>query len=388
MKHGREVFLVEAVRTPLGKGRPGRGALSSVHPVTLLAKVFGEVVSRAGVDSAAVDNAIAGCVYQIAEQSGGVTRWAWLQEGLSYATGATTVDVRCGSSQQAVHFAASQIACGTDEVVVVGGVESMSRVGFPAQAGAIEQWGDPITEALLDRYDLRAQGLCAELIADRWEIDRAAMDEVSLHSHQRAAAATAAGEFAREVVAVETEAGPVDRDEGIRPGTTLESLGALKPVFREDGRVTAGNSSQITDGAAALMLASADAVERLGLRPRARIVDQVVLGVDPETMLTGPIPATVRLLERNGLSIDDLDVVEINEAFAPVVLAWQRELGADLTRVNRRGGAIALGHPLGMTGGRLIGAVLHQLEDYDGGLGLATMCCGGGIGTATLIQRV
>jgi acetyl-CoA acyltransferase len=388
MKHGREVFLVEAVRTPLGKGRPGKGALSSVHPVTLLGKVFTDVLRRAGVGSEHVDNAIAGCVYQIAEQSGGVTRWAWLQEGLDHTTGAVTVDVRCGSSQQAVHYAASQIAVGADEVIVVGGVESMSRVGFPAQAGAIEQWGDPMTQQLLDLYDLQPQGLCAELIADRWGIGRTEMDGLSLRSHQRAAAATDAGDFAREILPIETEAGTVDRDEGIRAEATLESLGALKPVFREDGRVTAGNSSQITDGAVALMLASAEAVERLGLRPRARIVDQVVLGVDPETMLTGPIPATQRLLERNGMAIGDIDVVEINEAFAPVVLAWQRELGADLERVNRRGGAIALGHPLGMTGGRLIAAVIHQLEDYDGEFGLATMCCGGGIGTGTLLQRV
>ena len=384
----RSALIVEAVRTPVGRGHPEKGMYKDVHPANLLGRVFTEVLDRADLDSAQVDNVIAGCVYQIAQQSSGITRNAWLQEGLAETTGATTVDVRCGSSQQTVHFAASRVADGTDEVVVAGGVEHMGRVGFPVQAGALEQWGQALTPELLERYELVPQGEGAEMIADRWEITRAEMDEFAARSHRRAAAATEDGSFAREIVAVESPEGPQTADQGIRPTTTVETLAELKPVFREDGRVTAGNASQISDGAAALLLASPAAVERHGLKARAEVVDQVVLGVDPVTMLTGPIPATARILERNDLKIGDLDAIEINEAFASVVLAWQREHGADMDRVNLRGGSIAIGHPLGSTGARLITTLLHELEDTDGELGLVTMCCGGGIGTATLIRRV
>jgi acetyl-CoA acyltransferase len=385
---GREALIVEAVRTPVGRGHPEKGMLRDVHPADLLGRCFVDVLDRAGVDSAHVDNVIGGCVFQIAEQARGITRTAWLQKGLAETAGATTVDVRCGSGQQAVHFAALRIAAGADDVVVAGGVEHMGRVGFAVNDGAAEQWGEAFTAELLDRYDLVPQGTGAEMIADRWEITRSEMDELALRSHQRAQAATDAGSFAREILPIEVDGVTHATDQGIRPDTSLDALARLKPAFREDGRVTAGNSSQVSDGAAALLLMSREKAQELGATPRARIVDQVVLGVDPVTMLTGPIPATERILRRNGLSMNDIDVVEINEAFASVVIAWAREHQPDLDRVNPRGGAIALGHPLGSTGARLLTTLLHELEDGDKELGLVTMCCGGGVGTATLVQRV
>jgi acetyl-CoA acyltransferase len=388
MLNGREALIIEAVRTPVGRGHREKGIYRDVHPADLLGRCYEEVLRRAGVDSAEVDNAIAGCVYQIAEQSSGISRNAWLQKGLAETTGATTVDIRCGSGQQALHFAALQVSSGMDELVVAAGVEHMGRVGFPVNEGAQEQWGRGFTQELLDHYDLVPQGVGAEMIADRWGIDRDAMDTFALSSQQRAQAATEAGEFAREILPIEVGGETHTRDQGIRPDASLEALGVLKAVFREDGRVTAGNSSQISDGAAAILVASPEKAEALGLTPRARVVDQVVLGVDPVTMLTGPIPATRKILARNDLSLDDIGVVEINEAFAPVVLAWAKELGADLEKVNPRGGAIALGHPLGSTGARLLTTLLHELEDRDEKLGLVTMCCGGGLGTATLIERV
>jgi acetyl-CoA acyltransferase len=385
----RDVVIVEAVRTPIGRGHPEKGALRTVHPADLLGRVFVELLARAGLASELVDNVVAGCVYQIAEQSSGITRNAWLQKGLAETTGATTVDIRCGSGQQAVHIAASRIAAGVDDIVVAAGVEHMGRVGFPVNEGAQAQWGQALTTELLDRYELVPQGEAAELIADRWGIGRTEMDALSLESHRRAADATRSGAFSREIMAVDAGAGvEMTTDQGIRPETSLSALGALDPVFRPDGRVTAGNSSQISDGAAALILTTPERARELELRPRARVVDQVVLGVDPITMLTGPIPATARILERNGLTLGDVDLVEINEAFAPVVIAWAREHAADLDRVNIRGGAIALGHPLGASGARLLTTLVHALEDEDRELGLVTMCCGGGLGTATLVQRV
>jgi acetyl-CoA acetyltransferase family protein len=384
----RDAVIVEAVRTPVGRGHLEKGVLRDVHPADLLGRCFAEVLDRAGVESSEVDNVIAGCVMQIAEQSGGITRSAWLQKGLAETAGATTVDVRCGSGQQAVHFAALRIAAGVDDVVVAGGVEHMGRVGFRVNEGAQEQWGRPFPDELLARYDLVPQGIGAEMIADRWEITRAEMDELALRSHRLARLATDEGRFEREILPIQVDGDLHVADQGIRRDTTLESLSRLTPVFREDGRVTAGNASQISDGAAALLLMSPESAERLGVRPRARIVDQVVLGVDPVTMLTGPIPATARILERNGVAMSDLDAIEINEAFASVVLAWAREHDPDMDRVNPRGGAIALGHPLGSTGARLLTTLLHELEDGDGELGLVTMCCGGGLGTATLVQRL
>ena len=386
---GREAVIVEAVRTPVGRGHPEKGALRDVHPADLLGRVYVAVLERAGVDPAQVDNVIAGCVYQAGEQAQGISRNAWLQKGLPQETGATTLDVRCGSGQQAIGFGALRIAGGIDDVVIGAGVEHMGRVGFRVNDGAQEQWGRGFTEELLDRWPLVPQGEGAELLADEYGIDRAQMDAFALESHRRAAAAADGGAFDRELLPVELPDGTtVTRDQGIRPDTTLDALGGLKPVFRADGRVTAGNSSQVSDGAAAVLLCSREKAEQLGLRPRARIVDQVTLGVDPVTMLKGPIPATRKILERNGLEIGDLDAIEVNEAFASVVLAWEREHRPDMTRVNPRGGAIALGHPLGSTGARLTTTLLHELEDLDGRYGLVTMCCGGGIGTATLIERL
>jgi len=384
----RDVVIVEAVRTPVGRGHPEKGAYRDVHPADLLGRTYVGLLERAGVDSSAVDNVIAGCVYTIAEQSSGITRTAWLQKGLDERAGATTVDVRCGSGQQAINLAALRIAAGIDEVVVAAGVEHMGRVGFPVALGAQEQWGQAFTPELLERYDLVPQGVGAEMIADQWGVTRQDMDEIALRSHQRAHRATVDGHFDREILPIETPQGTVTADQGIRPDTSMEGLAGLRTVFREDGRVTAGNASQVSDGASALLLMSGEKAKELGLRPRARFVDEVVLGVDPVTMLTGPIPATAKILERNGLTIGDLDLIEVNEAFASVVAAFAKEHGADPARVNVRGGAIALGHPLGSTGARLTTTLLHSLEDMDAELGLVTMCCGGGLGTATLWQRL
>jgi acetyl-CoA acetyltransferase family protein len=386
--NGDDVYIVEAVRTPVGRGHREKGIFRDVHPAELLGRTFVELLGRAGVDSGRVDNAIAGCVYQIGEQATGITRNAWLGRGLDEETGAITVDIRCGSGQEATHFGALRIAAGIDDLVVAGGVESMSRVGFPVNEAAQEQFGRGFDKELLDRYELLPQGLAAELIAERWGVTREASDEFSAQSQQRAAAASEAGAFRREIVDFEVGGEVHSVDQGIRPGTTAEKLAAMKPAFKEDGTLTGGNSSQVSDGAAALLLANVPTADELGLTKRARIIDEVTLGVDPITMLTGPIPATREILTRNDLKIGDLDAIEINEAFAPVVLAWEREHSPDMAKVNPRGGAIALGHPLGSTGARLLTTLLHELEDEDGELGLVTMCCAGGLGTATLIQRV
>ena len=383
----REVVVVDAVRTPVGRGTAA-GAFAALHPTDLLGRALVALVERTGIDASAVDGVVAGCVYQIAQQATGIARNAWLAKGLPVETPATTVDVRCGSGQEAFNIAAAQIAAGVRDIVVAAGVEHMGRVGFPVNEGAQNQWGRGQTPELLDRYALVSQGLSAELIADRWEISRAEMDELSLISHRRAQHATESGAFTREIVPVETPDGLITEDQGIRPDTSAERLASLQPAFRSDGRVTAGNASQISDGAAALLLCTAETASALGLRARARVVDQVLIGVDPVTMLTGPIPATRKILKRNGLAIGDLDIIEINEAFASVVLAWGRELAPDFTRVNPRGGAISLGHPLGASGTRLLATLLHELEDLDGELGLVTMCCAGGLGTATLLQRL
>jgi acetyl-CoA acetyltransferase family protein len=386
---GRDVFITAAARTPVGRGHPEKGIFRDVHPADLLGRTFVELLGRADVDSAEVDNVLAGCVIQIAEQSAGITRSAWLQKGLAPSAGATTVDIRCGSGQQAVHLGALRIAAGVDDLVVAGGVEHMGRVGFPLHFGAQERWGQAFTPELLALHPVTSQGAAAERMADRFGVERPELDAYAVESHRRAAAATDAGAFDREIFAV--AAGGIEhmRDQGIRPDTSVEALAGLGPVFGlTGGKITAGNSSPISDGAAAVLLASADKAHGLGLRPRAQVVDQVVLGTDPVAMLEGPIPATRKLLRRNGLQLDDVDVIEINEAFAAVVLGWARELDADMARVNPRGGAIALGHPLGSTGARLITTLIHELEDGDGELGIVTMCCGGGLGTATLIRRV
>jgi acetyl-CoA acyltransferase len=385
---GREVVIVEAVRTPIGRGHPERGIYRGVHPNTLLGVTFVELLRRAGVEPSVVEDVITGCVQQYGEQSLNIGRNAWLQAGLPVETPATTIDRQCGSAQQAVNFAAALIASGAHDVVIGGGVEHMGRIPLFVGRTWVDEVGTPFPQELLDRYELVDQGLSAELIAERWSITREELDELALRSHQRATRARNEGRFTREIVPFPVDGETHVADQGVRSDTSLEALGALPPVFKVDGRITAGNSSQISDGAAAVLLASRERAAELGLRPRARVVDQLTVGVDPVIMLTGPIPATAKILERNGLTIDDIDLFEINEAFASVVLAWEREHRPDMDRVNVNGGAIALGHPLGSTGARLITTLVNELERSDGTMGLVTMCCGGGLGTATLIERL
>jgi acetyl-CoA acyltransferase len=385
---GREVVIVEAVRTPIGRGHREKGYYKDTHPNELLGATYTAVIERAGIDPSQVEDVITGCVQQYGEQMFNVGRNAWLQAGLPVETPATTVDRQCGSAQQAVNFGAALIAAGVHDVVIGSGVEHMGHIPMGVGFNWIDQVGSPWPPELLERYDLIPQGLSAEMIADQWEIPRSELDELAVRSHQRAARATEEGRFEREIVPMRVNGDTFATDQGIRPDTTLQTLAGLKPAFKEDGKVTAGNSSQISDGAAAVLLMSADKAKALGLTPRARIVDQTTVGVDPVIMLTGPIPATRKLLERNGMAMGDVDLVEVNEAFAPVVAAWRRELEADMDRVNVNGGAMALGHPLGSTGARLITTLLHELERSDQEVGLVTMCCGGGLGTGTLIQRL
>jgi acetyl-CoA acetyltransferase family protein len=384
---GREVVIVEALRTPVGRGHPEKGWYRDLHPSNLLARTYAELISRAGIDPAEVDDVICGCVQQWGEQSINVGRNAWLEAGLPEEVPATTVDRQCGSAQQAVNFAATLIASGVCDVAVGGGVEHMGKNSFAAAAEIMAERGPAFSPQLLERYDLIPQGLSAEMIAERWEIPRSELDELGLRSQALAAKATEEGRFEREMVPVEVDGETHMADQGLRE-TTLEGLAALRPAFKEDGRITAGNSSQVSDGAAAVLLMARGKAEALGLTPRARVLDIVTVGVDPVIMLTGPIPATQKILGRNGMTISDVDLVEINEAFASVVAAWQRELGPDMDRVNVNGGAIAIGHPLGSTGARLITTLLHEMERSDKETGLVTMCCGGGLGTGTLIQRV
>ena len=385
---GREVVIVEAVRTPVGRGHPEKGQYRDVHPNALLGTVFTEVIARAGIEAEAVEDVITGCVLAYGEQSVNIGRNAWLQAGLPFETPATTIDRQCGSAQQAVNFGASLIASGVHDVVIGGGVEHMGHVPMSSIGAIAEEYGPFWPPELLERYNLIPQGLSAELIAETWGISREECDAFALGSQESAAQAAAEGRFDREIVAVEVNGSTVKTDQGIRPGTSLAGLAELKAAFKPDGRHTAGNSSQVSDGASAVLLASRETAAALGLHARARVVDHLTVGVDPVLMLTGPIPATTKILERNGLTLADVDLVEINEAFAAVVLAWERELSPDMDRVNVNGGAIALGHPLGSTGARLITTLLHELERTDTQLGLVTMCCGGGLGTATLIERI
>jgi acetyl-CoA acyltransferase len=387
-QQGREVVIVEAVRTPIGRGHPEKGYYKDTHPNELLGAVYTELIARAGIDAGEVEDVIAGCVQQIGEQSWNVARNAWLQAGLPVEAAATTVDRQCGSAQQAVNFGAALVAAGVHDVVIGSGVEHMGHIPMGAGMAWSDQVGTPFAPALMEKHNLVPQGLSAEMIADQWEIPRSELDELALRSHRLAHQATEEGRFEREIVPFATNGDVRVTDQGIRPDTSLEALAALKPAFRPDGRITAGNSSQISDGAAGVLLMAREKADALGLTPRARIVDQTTVGVDPVIMLTGPIPATRRLLERNGMAIGDIDLIEINEAFAPVVAAWSRELAADMDRVNVNGGAMALGHPLGSTGARLLTTLLHELERADLETGLVTMCCGGGLGTGTLIQRV
>ncbi len=385
---GREVVIVEAVRTPIGRGHEEKGYYKDVHPSNLLAKAYSELIDRSGIDASEVGDVIAGCAQQFGEQGVNIGRNAWLEAGLPIETPATTIDRQCGSAQQAVNFAATLIASGVHDVAIGGGVEHMGHISFADGYSVMKEHGAPFSPELLERYDLIPQGLSAEMIADQWEIPRSELDELGVRSQQLAATATEEGRFEREIVPFSVNGDTYSTDQGIRPETSIEVLSQLKPAFKEDGKITAGNSSQVSDGAAAVLLMAREKADALGLKPRARIYDQTTVGVDPVIMLTGPIPATRKLLERNGMAMEDIDLIEINEAFASVVAAWRRELDPDMDRVNVNGGAIALGHPLGSTGARLITTLLHEMERSDKEMGLVTMCCGGGLGTGTLIQRV
>jgi acetyl-CoA acyltransferase len=391
----RDAFIIDAVRTPSGRGKPG-GALSGIHPVDLHAHVLRAAVERSGIDPAELDDVIAGAVGQVGEQSGNTARWAVLAAGFPESVPAVTIDRQCGSSQQALHFAAQGIQSGAYDLVIASGVESMSRIPIGSQtAGA-----DPFGPGVAARYPdgLVPQGISAELIAARWDLSRERLDAFAAESHGRAASAARDGRFAREIVPVGVGDERVERDETIREGTTVDGLSALRPAFAADHwsarfpeihwRITAGNASPLTDGASAVLLASEDAVARLGLRPRARVHAVAVAGDDPVTMLMGILPATRKVLERSGLAIGDIDAFEVNEAFAPVVLAWLAETGADPARVNVNGGATAIGHPLGASGGRLMATLLGVLEQTGGRYGLQTMCEAGGLANATIIERI
>jgi acetyl-CoA acetyltransferase family protein len=383
--------IVDAVRTPLGKRN---GKLKEWHPVDLAAETLKALVDRTGIDPALVEDVIMGCVMQVGEQAANVGRNAVLAAGWPEDIPGTTIDRQCGSSQQAVHFAAQGVLAGAYDVVVAAGVEVMTRV--PMGASMVDgKFGFPFGPKVGARYaplgGLVPQGISAELIADKWNLTRDELDAFGLRSQQLAAQATAEGRFEREIVPVlDAEGNLMTTDEGIRE-TSLEKLAALKPSFRpeeEGGRVTAGNSSQITDGAAALLIMSEEKAASLGLTPRARFVSFALAGDDPRMMLTAPIPATHRVLERAGMTMDQIDLVEINEAFASVVLAWEKELHPDMSKVNPNGGAIALGHPLGCSGARLMTTLLNELERTGGRFGLQTMCEGGGMANATIIERL
>ena len=377
----REAVIVEAVRTPVGKLR---GSLSAIEPISLAALILKEVVSRAGIDLAQVDDVVMGCVTQTGEQGANIARLAALYAGFPVTVSAVSINRMCGSSQQAIHFAAQSIIAGDADVVIAAGIESMSRVAMGSDYPPQFPENPP--------YPLLHQGVSAELIAQKWGFSRQALDEYSYHSHVKAAAATKAGYFQREILPVVVghngDTRTLDYDEGIRFEPNLEKMAALKPAFREDGVITAGNASQISDGAAAVLVMERSRAEALGLKPRARFVSRVAVGSDPELMLTGPIAATEKALRRAGLSIGQMDVIEINEAFAAVGLAWAAQIEPPLERVNPNGGAIALGHPLGATGAKLMTTLLHELERTGGRYGLQTMCIGHGQATATIIERL
>jgi acetyl-CoA acetyltransferase family protein len=385
---GREVVVLEAVRTPFGRSHPERGIFRDIHPNALLGSCYSSLFERAGVDPSDVGDVLIGCAAQFGEQMRNIGRNAWLQAGYTPDVPAVTMDRRCGSAHSAISMAAALVSSGMHDLVIAGGVEHMQRVPTDAVPRIEREFGTPWPPELWERYDFINQGLSGELIAERWDIPRREMEELALRSHRRAAAAAEAGRVAPELAPVETPDGTPDRDQGIRPDTNLEKLATLPTPFRPDGRLTAATSSQISDGAGAVLLASADYARAHELKARARIFDQTTVGVDPILMLTGPIPATHRLLERNGLSVDDIDRFEVNEAFASVVIAWERELRPEPERVNVHGGAIALGHPVGASGARLMATMVNQLEHEDLELGLVTMCCGGGLGTGTILQRV
>jgi acetyl-CoA acyltransferase len=384
--NGREVVIIDAVRTPIGKVRADIGYYRETHPQELLAACYGALVDRAGIQPGDVDDVVAGCVQQVGDQSWNVARNAWLYAGFPVETPASTVDRQCGSGQQAVNFAALLIASGDTDVAIGAGVEHLSRIPMFA-ARTVEGLGTAYPPALLARHGLVDQGISGELIAEKWRLSREHLDEIALRSHTRAAAALDAGRFDDEIVPMQITGSTLTSDQTIRKGTTQEALAELKPAFKENGRLTAGNSSQLADGAGAVLLMAEDKAAELGVKPRARIIDQTTVGCDPVLMLEGPIPATRKILARNNMTLSDIDLIEINEAFSSVVAAWEIECRPDMDRVNVNGGAIALGHPLGATGARLITTIVHELERADKEFGLVTICCGGGLGTATLIQR-
>ncbi|MEY2989096.1 MAG: hypothetical protein RLZZ163_12 [Actinomycetota bacterium] len=379
-----DAVIVEAVRTPVGIGKPGKGNLSGIHPVDLSATVLDALVQRSGIDPRAVDDVIWGCVSQVGEQSANVARNAALAAGLPESVTGVSIDRQCGSSQQAVHFAAAAVMSGQMDVVIAGGVESMSRVPmFSNMAG-----GDgPFGPRMLQRYpDLVNQGISAEMIAERWSLSRSYLDELAAQSQQRAAVAAKDGLFDAEIVVLDTDLGSITADQGIRPDTTAESLAGLKPAFQEDGVVTAGNASQISDGSAALLITSSERARELGLRPVARLHTFAMAGVDPVIMLTGPIPATEKVLTKAGLGISDIGTFEVNEAFASVLGAWLADTGADHALTNPQGGAIALGHPLGASGARLMTTMIHRMKRDGIRYGLQSMCEGGGMANATIVE--
>ena len=382
--------IVDAVRTPGGRRK---GKLKDWHPAALGAHLLRALAERNDLDVETVDDVIMGCVMQVGPQTFNVARNAVLTAGWPESVPATTVDRQCGSSQQAIHFAAQGVMAGVYDIVVAGGVEAMTQV--PIGASVIEGMAIPFTQEMQERYKetgLPHQGIGAEMIADEWGLTREDLDAFGARSQELAAKATDEGRFEREIVPVPvtTEDGDeiMTHDEGIRPGTTVEILAGLKPAFKEDGKITAGNSSQITDGASATLIMSEERANALGLRPRARFHAFALAATDPVTMLKGPIPATWKILEKTGLSVDDIDLFEVNEAFASVVLAWHAELGADMNRVNVNGGAIALGHPLGATGAKLMATLLCELERTQARYGLQVMCEGGGQSNATIIERI
>ncbi|MCC7078564.1 MAG: thiolase family protein [Acidimicrobiia bacterium] len=397
----REAVIIDAVRTPLGRGKPGSGQLSGWHAADLGAVPLRALVERTGIDPEIIEDVIMGCVMQVGEQAGNIARASALIAGYPESVPGTSVDRQCGSSQQSAHFAAQGVIAGAYDVVVASGVEVMSRV--PMGASMMNGPGFPMgsmvklymEKNLYGKGGLVQQGTSAEIIAEKWGISREELDTLSVESHKRAARATDEGRYENEIVPVEIRdqdgkatGEMMTRDEGIRPDSTLEKLASLKPSFDPNGVITAGNSSQITDGASALLIMEKTKAEELGLRPRARFHTFALAGVDPVIMLSGPIPATTKVLERAGMKMDEIDLFEVNEAFAPVVAAWAREHNADMEKVNVNGGAIALGHPLGASGARLMTTLLNELERTDGRFGLQTMCEGGGMANATIIERL
>jgi acetyl-CoA acyltransferase len=381
-----DVVIVDAVRTPLGRRN---GWLRATHPARLGSAVLYEALARAQLDPLLVDHVVFGCVSQVSEQTFNLARNVALDAELPVHIPATTLDFQCGSSQQAVHVGAAMIAAGQAEVVIAGGVESMTRIPMGSSIG--DGGLSPFTERIMAQHNMIPQGMAADKIAAKWNIPREEVDRIGYESHLRAARAQEAGHFERELLpleGVDDEGSPftVTHDQGVRASASLEKMATLDPVFTPDGVTTAGNSSQISDGAAAVVLTTAEKARALGLKPRARLVSMVTVGSDPHLMLTGPLDATRKVLQRAGMRLDEIDLFEINEAFAAVIAMWHKEIGADMRRVNVHGGAIALGHPLGASGARLMTTLLNALETHGGRYGLQSMCCGGGMGTGTIIE--